>query len=115
MSRIPTPYVPPVEWMTDAALEARMTELGLCSGVDNDDWFPEPADRRNPAEVDAERDYARSICGGCPAALECLEVALRGNRKHGVWGGTTPHEREQLRRERIQVTVGSDDTIGVAA
>lgn len=36
-----------------------------------------------PAEV----ERAKSVCGPCPLARECLAGALRRGEPHGVWGG----------------------------
>lgn len=45
-------------------------------------------------EEDAEP--ARAVCRRCPLAVECLDYALE-NEEYGVWGGTTPDERQALR------------------
>ena len=67
----------------------------LCAAVgqDADMWHPPNGDRAG-----AER--AKAICERCPARRDCLEWALKANEKFGVWGGTTPLERRQLRRDR---------------
>lgn len=43
---------------------------------------------------------ARLICATCPIRLACLAHALERAEweDHGVWGGTTPRQRRQLRR-----------------
>lgn len=43
-------------------------------------------------------NYARAkeICGGCPVRQQCLETALVNREEYGIWGGTTPTEREFL-------------------
>ena len=68
--------------------------------------------RANPAEVAATLDsfyeeedeeviaFDRSICAGCGARAQCLEIALSRNEKYGIWGGTTPAERKGLRQSR---------------
>jgi WhiB family redox-sensing transcriptional regulator len=45
-------------------------------------------------------DQARRLCGGCPVRQECLETALADPDLTGMWGGTTPVERRQMRRGR---------------
>jgi WhiB family transcriptional regulator, redox-sensing transcriptional regulator len=40
---------------------------------------------------------AKKICDSCPLKNPCLEYALR-NVEVGVWGGTTEHQREDLRK-----------------
>jgi len=41
---------------------------------------------------------AREFCGRCPIRAQCLDYALEANEPHGIWGGTTPHERRQIRK-----------------
>ncbi|MFI6296742.1 WhiB family transcriptional regulator [Nonomuraea sp. NPDC050790] len=82
---------------------------------------PAPADRGpKPVQVDTEcRDdpelffpasygpsHARQVeeakgaCGRCPVAAACLRYALDIEEyEHGIWGGTTPHERRDLTRK----------------
>lgn len=43
---------------------------------------------------------AKKLCQGCPIKLQCLEYALKANEPYGVWGGTTPRERDRLKRVR---------------
>lgn len=59
--------------------------------------FIEPA---NDREVRA----ALSVCQRCPVRQPCLDTALthRVEADVGIWGGTTPGQRRQLRRDRRQ-------------
>lgn len=43
---------------------------------------------------------AIAICRRCPVTHECLHYALDHNDEHGVWGGTTPQDRQALQRIR---------------
>lgn len=62
----------------------------------------------DPFYVDTEEESgdAKSICLGtddgreCPLLKECLEFAMSNNERFGIWGGMTPEERAQLRKER---------------
>lgn len=65
----------------------------LCArpGQDPDLWFPANGDRAG-----AER--AKAACSGCPVRSRCLEWALAAGERSGIWGGTTPNERNQLRK-----------------
>jgi hypothetical protein len=56
-----------------------------------------------------EEDYtddAKDICLGtsdgkpCPLLSSCLEFAMDNNERYGIWGGMSPEERAQLRKER---------------
>lgn len=64
------------DWMIHAA----------CIDQPVDVFFPERGD-------DSTR--ARRICAVCPVRLLCLAYGLHEN--HGMWGGTTPRERQRLR------------------
>jgi WhiB family transcriptional regulator, redox-sensing transcriptional regulator len=69
------------------------------SGLSPDDWYPVslPADAARQ-----EAAAALSVCARCPVREECLELALRSWKvgQFGVWGGTVPAERRELRTAR---------------
>lgn len=53
--------------------------LGLpCHEHPADLWF---------AELPAEVEHAKELCGPCPIREECLSGALRRREPWGVWGG----------------------------
>lgn len=64
-----------------------------CARRDHDPelWFPANGDR-------AAAKRAKAICWSCPVRAACLEWALGANERTGIWGGTTPNERRELRR-----------------
>jgi Transcription factor WhiB len=88
--------------VTDRILWAIVIPQAACSnsGLSPDDWYPVSA----PAEA-ARREAARAIavCAACRVREECLELALRNWAvgQHGVWGGTVPAERGELRAGRV--------------
>ena len=49
-----------------------------CQESDAELWFAQ-----NPADV----EFAKTLCGGCPARTECLAGALDRQEPWGVWGG----------------------------
>jgi WhiB family redox-sensing transcriptional regulator len=49
-----------------------------CRSFDAELWFAE-----SPADV----EFAKSLCGTCPALQECLAGALERREPWGVWGG----------------------------
>lgn len=49
-----------------------------CRELDAELWFAE-----SPADV----EFAKSLCGACPALAECLAGALDRREPWGVWGG----------------------------
>lgn len=56
-------------------------------------FFPEKGETSKTAT-------AMRMCMGCPVRPDCLDDAIARREKHGIWGGTTPAERERLRRSR---------------
>jgi WhiB family redox-sensing transcriptional regulator len=59
-------------------------EVGNAEG-----WWP-PANRDAPDAV--------AGCAVCPARRPCLAYAVAAGERHGIWGGVTPDERQQLAR-----------------
>jgi WhiB family redox-sensing transcriptional regulator len=92
--------------MTDRGLWLLVLTRGRCanSGLSPDDWYPV-----STTATAAKREAAKAIavCGGCPVRDECLELALRNWNvgRHGVWGGTMPAEREEIRAGRLRQLV----------
>lgn len=80
---------PDVQWMRNGACVGKPTEL-----------FFTINDAGRPLRE------AQEACGGCAVKVECLAYALSGDAAatgnprdtFGVWGGTTPTEREKLLR-----------------
>ena len=64
-----------------------------CKGVDTEIFFPN-MEIYSPSEV----IYFNRMCADCPVKAACLEWAL-AHERHGVWAGTTPAIRDQMRKE----------------
>lgn len=87
--------------------EARPAEIdaswrldGACASRDPEDFYPEGGQRH----VRQSYERARVVCAVCPVAERCLNYALDNEERHGMWGGHTPAEREDLLgRRRRQV------------
>lgn len=47
---------------------------------------------------------AKAVCAGCLVRGECLDFALSGPERFGVWGGTSERERRRLRRSASVAT-----------
>lgn len=62
-----------------------------CQGIDPEIFYPAEDDDAEPAKI---------ICAQCPVATACLEYALAGRERDGVWGGATERERRRLVRQR---------------
>lgn len=72
------------------------TEQALCAQADPDAWYPDKG---------GSTAMAKRICAACPVRAQCLDYAQSGADTWGgivtgIWGGTTPRERAQLRRQR---------------
>jgi WhiB family redox-sensing transcriptional regulator len=65
-----------------------------CTSVDPEIFFPEDYDDKR---ITAE---AKTICQSCPLTLECLKYAVSDASLDGIWGGTTPRERKNMRRRK---------------
>jgi len=75
-----------LDWMNDA----RCTEIG------GEPFFPEYGEKT---------EEAKNVCSRCPVQTECLTYALTIENTGvwsviGIWGGTTPEERRQIKRTR---------------
>lgn len=70
-----------------------------CSSVDPELFFPQEVEINKFKVVSKYHNLAaaKAICNSCPLRLPCLEYALK-NIEVGVWGGTTEHQREDLRK-----------------
>jgi len=63
----------------------------LCSQTDPEVFFP----IKGSAQSQARR--AKKICNKCPMINECLSYAVKHPELIGIWGATTPREREIIR------------------
>jgi WhiB family redox-sensing transcriptional regulator len=56
-------------------------------------YYPSPEDKDSTKRA----QLVQRICNACEVKQECLNYALRVKESHGVWGGLTTPERENLR------------------
>ena len=82
--------------MTTIPGHADWREAGACAQLDPDLFFP--ISSTGPAREQIAK--AKAICGECPVRRPCLEFALDHDLVHGIWGGTTPQDRQARRRGR---------------
>ena len=66
-----------------------------CRPLDSAIFFPDRTAYRNNDVAGA-----KAVCRRCPVREECLEVAMDGREKIGIWGGLTPLERANLHRRQ---------------
>lgn len=80
---------------SDADRDQKWRDDALCASADPETFFP--TDRGAHANPGARR--AKAICATCPVITQCLDWALGSPvALAGIWGGTTPEEREMLIR-----------------
>lgn len=75
-------------WREKAACAGRVTNPR------DDPFFPVRGDQYTSKEVKEKH------CKVCPVEEECLQESIsnEANFTYGIWGGTTAHERRNLRR-----------------
>nr|WP_310278237.1 WhiB family transcriptional regulator [Haloactinomyces albus] len=44
-------------------------------------------------------EQAKAVCARCPVRSACLNYAVDNGLHHGIFGGTTERERQQLARK----------------
>lgn len=76
-------------------------EEAACLGEDTGLFFPGGTTPTNKVNS-LEREIVGQFCIPCPVKGACLEYAMRGNERWGVWGGMTSLERKSLRRARAR-------------
>jgi WhiB family transcriptional regulator, redox-sensing transcriptional regulator len=89
--------------MTATGSVKNWQSAGACLAADPDLFFP--ISTRGPAEKQISR--AKMICAGCKVRTECLDFAMSHDQTHGIWGGTTPEDRQRERRRRRRAAVGA--------
>jgi WhiB family transcriptional regulator, redox-sensing transcriptional regulator len=82
--------------MTATGSAINWRAAGACLSADPDLFFPISA--KGPAERQVTR--AKMICAGCRVRQECLEFAVTNDLTYGIWGGTTPEDRQRARRRK---------------
>jgi WhiB family transcriptional regulator, redox-sensing transcriptional regulator len=82
--------------MTATGSVKNWRSAGACLAADPDLFFP--ISMRGPAEKQISR--AKMICAGCKVRTECLDFAMSHDQNYGIWGGTTPEDRQRERRRK---------------
>jgi len=78
-----------------------------CAQTDPELFFPEKGQQVVKAKL---------VCFRCPVRNECLQYALTSPiRVDGIWGGTTPKQRQDMRRRLGVRTDNYYDRCGTAA
>jgi WhiB family redox-sensing transcriptional regulator len=88
--------------MTAVSPKAEWWSRAACRFADPELFFPVSAAGPSAAQIAG----AKAVCAGCDVCQECLAFALVTRQPHGVWGGTSPEERQvRERRPRQPVWV----------
>jgi WhiB family redox-sensing transcriptional regulator len=72
-------------------MELAWRRHAACRGLDPEIFYP---------DTEEHVDDAKVVCGDCGVQQTCLEFALQGREKEGVWGGATEKERRRILRQR---------------
>jgi WhiB family redox-sensing transcriptional regulator len=67
---------------------------GACLDADPDLFFPISMTGRALEQI----AKAKSICAHCTVRRQCLQFAQEHDPIYGIWGGTTPEDRQRARR-----------------
>jgi WhiB family redox-sensing transcriptional regulator len=74
-------------------------KYGACRGLDVNLFFPEIGVSR------IQMTNVKAVCARCVVASSCLDYAVsQSDDPEGIWGGTSPRERRELRRKYKQRT-----------
>jgi WhiB family transcriptional regulator, redox-sensing transcriptional regulator len=82
--------------MTATGSVTNWRSAAACASADPDLFFP--ISTRGPAQKQIAR--AKAICARCRVRRECLEFATSHDLTYGIWGGTTPEDRQRERRRK---------------
>ena len=67
-------------------------DYAKCADIEDKDLFF-PDNRKQEAE---RLHQLKAICASCIHSKECLEYALEKQIPHGIWGGSSPAERDAV-------------------
>lgn len=70
------------------AEEAKWRSKAKCADFDTDEFFPEKG---------VNIHHLKEFCSTCPVVAQCLDFAINNIIDYGVWGGTSPQERQNIR------------------
>lgn len=75
-------------------------EEPACAEVGTNLFFQQDKDDpETGVSNNGEYQYARAVCGTCPHKMECAEWGIQ-NEIHGMWGGLSPKDRNEIRTKR---------------
>ncbi len=95
----PSPLPPPDRTWTAAT---SWRHRAACAGMSPDVFYPVRPGGRGGGAARLALDRAIAVCRRCPVTYECLWYALDHREEYGVWGATTPDDRQALARIRTR-------------
>ncbi len=93
--------------MTAIGSAANWRSAGACSSADPDLFFPISSVGLGEQQI----ARAKIICAGCQVRQECLDFALGHDQVYGIWGGTTPEDRQRERRRKRRAAAAAKRTV----
>jgi WhiB family redox-sensing transcriptional regulator len=60
------------------------------------------ADKLFFSESEKRQAKAIALCNSCPAISGCLDFALENEIEFGIYGGTTPKQRQKLLTNKVK-------------
>lgn len=88
--------------MSDVAESLDWRELAACQPEDPELFFP--ISGTGLGQLQTAR--AKAVCRGCPARQPCLDYALDTRQAHGIWGGLSETERQDLHAAHTRGQLG---------
>jgi WhiB family redox-sensing transcriptional regulator len=82
-------------YIVATAIEVDWRTRAECRGPQARAFFP-PGKGERRDEKRHREDDAKAICEACVVREDCLSYALSIREPHGIWGGTTEHERRAM-------------------
>lgn len=67
-------------------------EWALCAQTDPEAFFPEKG---------GSTREAKRVCMACPVRVDCLNYALDGEERFGIWGGLSERERRRVKKKAV--------------
>ena len=92
-------------WTPRLIIRGQWRSAAACRSADPDLFFP--ISDSGPAREQAAK--AKAICMTCRVRRECLAFALQTGQIHGIWGGTTEHERAAAQRRTVSEQPVTDE------
>ncbi len=97
--------------MTATGSAANWRSAGACLSADPDLFFPISSAGLGERQI----AQAKTICTGCQVRQECLDFALAHDQVYGIWGGTTPEDRQRERRRKRRAAAAAAAKRTIAA